>query len=607
MGGQGYQTAGEGAGGRLAIHTWDYNIFKGELWAYTPGGSTIRDGGGPGTVFIEDKKGPFEYQSRLYIDGRNLLIPKPVVVNELNPRHVTDSTQKTTNNANLDFEHLTVQKNAMLEIAAGRENINSINLDYVMGDRTGYLHLANGQTGYVEYSTYATLRSVPPINFHVDVNSNIWLSADFQLIGIQIPAMQLDGHMVGVRNLTLEENVQMFISDTATNSKVVAGQLQPYPAGTLGMGKLAMQANALINHEDFFNMECAYIHMRFSSLISANRINVDAGEILMEGDATFDVSDRGGDGDILSGQGSVVNVSDAQTAGIGGGHGGYGGGADRNVYISGAPYGSFKTPHHTGCKGGGSQPGNGGGRIDINIVMGFHLDGNLFSVGGNARGANSGGGSGGSVHVVTQNFSGHGLIETSGGNGIQYGYGGSGGRTAVHVNWFREYTGSLIAYGGFAGSSVPATDETRNGAGGTIYVTDSNSIGLDKKEVLIVEGKPVYVDGYVRLVIDNDNRNHVLGTMVMSDTGTTPHVFEFNEVNANNHAVLWIEGDKSELIVHKFSGDRTGMMHLSGQQKVWSEYVASTSGYTVAPVSLQDRLWSRDNSTINHHIVGNTQ
>lgn len=44
---------------------------------------------------------------------------------------------------------------------------------------------------------------------------------------------QLDGHLIGVMNLTLEENVEMYISDTAVNSKIINGALQTYPNGKL--------------------------------------------------------------------------------------------------------------------------------------------------------------------------------------------------------------------------------------------------------------------------------------------------------------------------------------------------------------------------------------
>ena len=64
IGGKGHQSAGGGAGGRIAIHTWDSNYYKGALLAYGSGGTTDGDIGGPGTVFIEDKVEAFTYQSR---------------------------------------------------------------------------------------------------------------------------------------------------------------------------------------------------------------------------------------------------------------------------------------------------------------------------------------------------------------------------------------------------------------------------------------------------------------------------------------------------------------------------------------------------------------
>ena len=77
----------------------------GALLAYGSTGTSSGDRGGPGTVFIEDKQEAFTYQSRLYLDGRNLYPPKPVVVNEKNPRHA-DAAKPTTNNADLDFEQI---------------------------------------------------------------------------------------------------------------------------------------------------------------------------------------------------------------------------------------------------------------------------------------------------------------------------------------------------------------------------------------------------------------------------------------------------------------------------------------------------------------------
>jgi len=79
----------------------------------------------------------------------------------------------------------------MLEIGPGTASIDSINFDLVMGDKSGYLHLQNTQTAFLEYSTYSALRSAPPINFRIDEGSSIWVSSDFKLIGQQIPAVQV--------------------------------------------------------------------------------------------------------------------------------------------------------------------------------------------------------------------------------------------------------------------------------------------------------------------------------------------------------------------------------------------------------------------------------
>jgi hypothetical protein len=75
----------------------------------------------------------------------------------------------------------------------------------------------------------------------------------------------------------------------------------------------------------------------------------------------------------------------------------------------------------------GTSKGQGGGVIDIDVARYLHLDGILMSLGGSATGDNSGGGSGGSIHVVAVNFSGHGKATTEGGKGFNLGHGGGGG------------------------------------------------------------------------------------------------------------------------------------------------------------------------------------
>ena len=102
-----------------------------------------------------------------------------------------------------------------------------------------------------------------------------------------------------------------------------------YITGSLCIGQLSLQAKALINHEEHFNLISSDIMMRFSSSITANQITIETGSIHQEGEATLDVSTRGNSS--TAGIGSVASDG----AGIGAGHGGYGGGADAENFTSG--------------------------------------------------------------------------------------------------------------------------------------------------------------------------------------------------------------------------------------------------------------------------------
>ena len=178
------------------------------------------------------------------------------------------------------------------------------------------------------------------------------------------------------------------------------------------------------------------------------------------------------------------------------------------------------------------------------------------------------------------NFSGHGSVSTEGGSGYGYGFGGAGGRIAVKILWYHEFAGKYIAYGGYGGDAW--SESTRgNGAAGTVYFTD-NRDGLTSREQVNTTDGLVFKDGFRRLIIDNDNRNEEQPTVIESEYNS---YFEFDEVDATNHVVLQMADPDAVLVVHNFLGDRTGQFHLKSGQQLWVEYVASSLGYTVAPVS----------------------
>ena len=251
------------------------------------------------------------------------------------------------------------------------------------------------------------------------------------------------------------------------------------------------------------------------------------------------------------------------------------------MFPVGLPYGSYLLPSHYGSGGGGVSPGRGGGFIKLNISQGLHLDGFIYTTGGAAGAGDSGGGSGGSVYVVATNFSGHGNVSVEGGTGSGLGHGGSGGRMGIKVLWLREFSGSYLAYGGRGGPLRDVADPG-NAAGGTVYYTDSSK-GLTSKEVINTTHGLVFRDSFQKLLLDNDNRNGVLPTVIEAESTS---YFEFDEVEAHNHVVLQMAGNVTvTMVVHKFKGDRTGLFHLLPDQKMYVEYVASKVGYTIAPVS----------------------
>ena len=112
--------------------------------------------------------------------------------------------------------------------------IDTLNVGIVLGDRTGFFHLKQAQKFYVEFEPFLPVRSSPPCNFLVDEGSELWLSQDIRVIGVNEPAVQLDGHMSGVYNITLEEGRMLVMGEQATNARYIDGKYVRSPEGGCG-------------------------------------------------------------------------------------------------------------------------------------------------------------------------------------------------------------------------------------------------------------------------------------------------------------------------------------------------------------------------------------
>ena len=124
----------------------------------------------------------------------------------------------------------------------------------------------------------------------------------------------------------------------------------------------------------------------------------------------------------------------------GAGHGGNGGQGE-GVSRAGGAHDSFLDPKDFGKNGGTKtfphRGGLGGGQIILRIGHTLTVDGYLLARGGQWRSVESGGGSGGTIHIITYTLAGDGHIDASGGSGYDgshasHGGGGGGGRMVVY-------------------------------------------------------------------------------------------------------------------------------------------------------------------------------
>ena len=192
--------------------------------------------------------------------------------------------------------------------------------------------------------------------------------------------------------------------------------------------------------------------------ISSGLFLTVTGNLQVTSGGKINTDGRGYGGNIGTGNGGETG---SPQSGAGAGHGGYGGLSSSNA-LGGGSYGAFDQPATLGSGGGfgvitAGSPGGGLARL---IVSGeTRIDGSVSANALNATNSRSGGGSGGSIWITTDRFSGSGSITAHGGNGEPiHGGGGGGGRIAVYCDT-NNFTGTFGAYGGLG---------WRNGGAGTI-------------------------------------------------------------------------------------------------------------------------------------------
>lgn len=119
-----------------------------------------------------------------------------------------------------------------------------------------------------------------------------------------------------------------------------------------------------------------------------------------------------------------------------------------------ALYGNVKTPMQYGSNGKGATASTkrGGGQLKLEVAGTITVDGEIDMSAQET-------GSGGSIYIVSQTFSGFGTIRADGGNG-----GGGGGRISVEAEDIYDFTGTFSVVGGDDDSGKPTC------AGTTLFI-----------------------------------------------------------------------------------------------------------------------------------------
>ncbi|MFW5719711.1 MAG: beta strand repeat-containing protein [Candidatus Dojkabacteria bacterium] len=221
-----------------------------------------------------------------------------------------------------------------------------------------------------------------------------------------------------------------------------------------------VQNNATWTLQGFYTNDTDGIGFVFN----VSNFNLDAG-------STIKTTGFAG-GDSLDPYGDGPGGGEGNCSGRGGG-GAYGGDAGDSSRgdLGGTGYGSALNPIYLGSGGGCGATdlsSDGGGAIKIVASQMVTVNGTIDSDGEIADGSYSGGGSGGSIYIDTNDYTGSGVLTANGGdsNSTDGGGAGGGGRILITYTGTNTYTGTVSSLSGSTrpgeNGTVASLDETNN-------------------------------------------------------------------------------------------------------------------------------------------------
>ncbi|KAK3576661.1 hypothetical protein CHS0354_004945 [Potamilus streckersoni] len=607
-----------GAGGRIALY-YNYNetmsSFRYQAYGGKAGDSSVSENGGGGTVFIYSMT---QNHTTLIIDNGGLS-PRNKF-NIINNYHNLSFDSCRTwilpesglhlfakSRFTFSFDELQIYGKAHLAILPDEvDTAVDLFFLYMIGDRTGTVHLGNAQVFDLE-------RDEIDLPFSVRVYRGGFLGlGPFTVVhGVSI---WLHGTLAHVENITLHHNGLLSLED--------GGRTEHLPSSSYEFQYVRIQDNSTISaiidpvlQSGIFFEAHKSIFIEGGGTFLGTNITVFSVDIIIDDGGSLHADALGYRTEDT--QTESVNIGLGVTSSQGSSGAGHGGtsGLGAGTSLTGQPYGHLYQPYAYGSAGGGGRGigGNGGGMLWLNVSNVLEIDGEIRANGGNATGLSGGGGSGGSIWIYTHWFKGMGDITANGGSQYAGGTGGGGaaGRIAIYFNVNQTYRGTYQAHGGYAeGNAEP-------GGPGTVFLYHQrenhttlyiNNFMRKSKHVRPIKSYKNISDDSFKAWLMPDAARHWL------TSGVHDYRFDEFQIYGNAHfAVLPKPFEAgSNLYFKHMIGDRTGFIHIGKFQRIdlrrhfvdtpFSSYIYEGGYLGLAPETNLEKVFVHVEGTLDHIV-----
>ncbi|KAL8620480.1 hypothetical protein ACOMHN_056872 [Nucella lapillus] len=610
---------GGGAGGRVALYfrrNETFSSFRYTAYGGAAGNKRGAGNGGGGTVFIFHL---LENHQTLIVDNDGLSPPSQEHVIRDYSRLSGDSCRTwilpqsgrhffAGGNWSYSFDELQIYGRAHLAfLVEPFPAPTHLYFRYMIGDRTGTVHLANQHVMDLH-------RPEIDLPFSVQVYTGGYLGlAPLTIVhGVSI---WLSGELDHIHNLTLRHAGHLSIK--------LGGHTSARPPNSALFQAVRVQDRSSLratrtnfSADTCMAMEVAAILIEGGGNLLATNLTLDVRNLSIDDGGSLHADGLGYSPLTPSSPRTNAGLGGSSAGGSsGGGHGGSSG-FGAGTRLTGIPYGDFFDPRHLGSAGGGGTAGgNGGGLLLIRVNGTLWLDGEIRADGAHAVRSFGGGGSGGTVHLKVTRIKGFGNITANGGDQFLAGTGGggAGGRVAVKLWRNDTFRGTFQAHGGYANITSHAAEP---GGPGPIFLFHE---GLGHKALVVdnhrrasrAVGKVAHfsnltADFFKAWVLEQDTDPKYLDALNRSTT------FDELQVYGNAHLVVLPADPAAGLSLHfrHMVGDRTGVVHVGPRQVMdlkrrsidlpFSTYVYPTAYLGLAPDTDIDQVFVQVEGRLDH-------